>query len=365
MENKINLVEVLKDCPSGMELNCTMFERVEFDGIVDNEQLPIRCRIKNPDGGYNVYNFTKHGNWIDTAFAKCVIFPKGKTTWEGFHRPFKDGDIISDGFFDTICIFKGEGRIKGTVDFYCGISDTDELFIKDVKDQDEHFGEIYEYKFATEEEKEKLFNAIKDNGYKWNAETKTLETLVTAEDLQPYKEYTVKENLTIQDIRNNNAEWLLNKLQEMSDEGALQTICNLYGELHKPQYPKTYEECCKVLGIDSDNFLSIRNLYRYHGDEESTDYESDLLDKFEYLWELTICRDAYWKIIGEQMGLGEPWKPVYTDDNIKYCITTHKNRLDFNGTIERNYVLIFPTKEIKNAFYENFKELIEKCKELL
>ena len=35
-----------------------------------------------------------------------------------------------------------------------------------------------EIRFATKEEKEKLFKAIKDNGYKWNAETKTLEELV-------------------------------------------------------------------------------------------------------------------------------------------------------------------------------------------
>ena len=33
-------------------------------------------------------------------------------------------------------------------------------------------------RFATEEEKQKLFKAIKDNGYEWNAETKTLKKLV-------------------------------------------------------------------------------------------------------------------------------------------------------------------------------------------
>ena len=38
-------------------------------------------------------------------------------------------------------------------------------------------GEYYVERFATEEEKEKLFQAIKENGYKWNAETKTLEKL--------------------------------------------------------------------------------------------------------------------------------------------------------------------------------------------
>ena len=42
-------------------------------------------------------------------------------------------------------------------------------------------GDILSYqtvRFATEEEKQKLFQAIKDNRYKWNAETKTLKKLV-------------------------------------------------------------------------------------------------------------------------------------------------------------------------------------------
>lgn len=34
-------------------------------------------------------------------------------------------------------------------------------------------------RLATEEEKQKLFDAIKENGYKWNSETKTLEKLIT------------------------------------------------------------------------------------------------------------------------------------------------------------------------------------------
>lgn len=121
----------------------------------------------------------------------------------------------------------------------------------------------------------------------------------------------------------------------------------------QPQYPKTYKESCGVLKIPNDE--------RYIDIDVPLDYNK-LLSTFT---ELIICRNAYWKIAGEQMGLGKPWEPIYTDDTIKYSITFHKNKLDFNGTIERNYVLIFPTKEIRNAFYENFKDLIEQCKELL
>ena len=182
---KLNIAEILKDCPSGMELDCTLFEGLEFDCIVDNEYLPIRRRIKHPNGGYTVYNFTKYGCWLDTAFAKCVIFPKGKTTWEGFQRPFKDGDIIfthanclNVGLGNTwISIFK-ENRNSGVATYvdYCNESKDYYTYLED-KSLLCEIKDILLQRFATEEEKQKLFDAIKENGYKWNHETKTLEKL--------------------------------------------------------------------------------------------------------------------------------------------------------------------------------------------
>ena len=170
MENKINIAEILKDCPKGMELDCTLFEGLEFDGIVDNEYLPIRCRVKNPNGGYNVYNFTKYGCWIDTTFAKCVIFPKGKTTWEGFQRPFKDGDILATDLGSVFFL-----NMRHNTDEYYG------CYVGIGGDSSFHICVPFAYKeccgLATEEEKQKLFEAIKDNGYKWNVNTKTLEKL--------------------------------------------------------------------------------------------------------------------------------------------------------------------------------------------
>lgn len=179
MENKINIAELLKDCPQGMELDCTLFEGLEFDGIVDNEYLPIRCRVKNPNGGYNVYNFTKYGCWIDTTFAKCVIFPKGKTTWEGFVPPcqFKDGDIVyvkSQKQNKFITIFK---EIKNNY-IHRYVSFGHQRLYSEKKRTLCHLLNVEIMRLATEEEKEKLFDAIKEHGYKWNAETKTLEKLV-------------------------------------------------------------------------------------------------------------------------------------------------------------------------------------------
>ncbi len=129
----------------------------------------------------------------------------------------------------------------------------------------------------------------------------------------------------------------------------------------KPKYPKTYEECCKIMGIDSGNFISIRNFYLIDGEEIITDYEDTLNNKFRVLWKLLIRRDAYWKIAGEEMGLDKPWEPDW--DNLS---TNHEFIKISKGCFTySSRVLVFPTTEMRDAFYENFKDLIEKCKELL
>ena len=82
---KINIAELLKDCPKGMELDCTMFENVTFEGIKQGE-YPIIVKIKEPS---MLLSLTKTGCWNLYNSAKCVIFPKDKTTWEGFVPPCK------------------------------------------------------------------------------------------------------------------------------------------------------------------------------------------------------------------------------------------------------------------------------------
>lgn len=93
---KINVAELLKDCPQGMELDCPLFENLEFDRIdKDNGAYSIICRVKTEWECYNTHTFTEYGCYSTEKYSKCVIFPKGKTTWKGFHRPFKDGDIVA------------------------------------------------------------------------------------------------------------------------------------------------------------------------------------------------------------------------------------------------------------------------------
>ena len=130
-----------------------------------------------------------------------------------------------------------------------------------------------------------------------------------------------------------------------------------YAVLKKPAYPKTYEECCKVLRI-SPEFL-----IKYSVDGSDTERDAPLIRKFI---KLKRCRDVYWKIAGKEMGLGKPWEPDWTNlDQLKYCIMVDVGEIITTSKIRGQQILAFPTEEMRDVFYENFKDLIEQCKELL
>lgn len=128
----------------------------------------------------------------------------------------------------------------------------------------------------------------------------------------------------------------------------------------KPKYPKTYKECCDI--VNACPVVSI-----------SYDINEDMLYNDEVdltilaLRKLIICRNAYWKIAGEEMGLGKPWEPDWNDHNQpKFGIHTVQNNIrPITLHVLKNLILVFPTEEIRDIFYENFKEAIEQCKELL
>jgi hypothetical protein len=175
MENKINIAEILKDCPKGMELYSPIFGELKFNEVnaINNRILVVQ------QNGY-IAEFESDGRLINCKNGECLLFPsKGKTTWEGFHKPFKDGDIVvtkTSNNFIFYSIYKGvENReVLTYADYYL---DGNRLIFNDNLCSLCLVDEIVEQKLATEEEKTKLFDAIKSHGYKWNPETKTLEKL--------------------------------------------------------------------------------------------------------------------------------------------------------------------------------------------
>ena len=111
------------------------------------------------------------------------------------------------------------------------------------------------------------------------------------------------------------------------------------------KYPKTYDKCLEILGYNTAHTIPMN-----HG------HKGFLFMRFQ---RLLIYRDAYWKIAGD-------WKPNWEDGSTtKYTISCVKNKIELRKAHEFTFTLAFPTEEMRDAFYENFKELIEECKELL
>lgn len=183
MKEKINIAETLDGCPKGTKLYSPIFGDVYLEKI--RPHLAVVVTTESNDKEEFLYDGRYGIN------GECVLFPsKDQRDWSKFQRPFKDGDIIFThadctkiGFgYTWISIFE-ENRNGGVAtyvdycnegkDFYTYLDDKSLLCEK--KD-------IIQQRLATEEEKQKLFQAIKDNGYKWNPETKTLEKLPKFKD---------------------------------------------------------------------------------------------------------------------------------------------------------------------------------------
>lgn len=62
------------------------------------------------------------------------------------------------------------------------------------------------------------------------------------------------------------------------------------------------------------------------------------------------------------MGLEKPWEPT---TEVVFCISHINNRIELLYKSGKSDILEFPTPEMRDAFYENFKNEIELCKELL
>lgn len=108
-------------------------------------------------------------------------------------------------------------------------------------------------------------------------------------------------------------------------------------------YPKTYEECCAVLDITPEQVEANIALK----------YKSAMMQDFQ---KLIICRDAY----------------LRTDEELelfarktRYVISSVKGELVKLESHDSIYLLWFSTAEMRDAFYDNFKDYILKTGAIL
>lgn len=185
MNENLNLVKLLKDCPKGTEFYSIVYGDVYFDCIDLSRQYPVT--IKTSDGG--IVEVASNGLHYLEYDGECTFFPsREQRDWSKWHLPFKDGDIIftrakficaKDEYEHTyISIFKEHRDNKCVV--YVGKNLHDDTIL--YYEHKDNFvlcdnSQILEERLATNEEKQFLFKALKECGYSWNFENKTLEKL--------------------------------------------------------------------------------------------------------------------------------------------------------------------------------------------
>lgn len=79
----MNIAEILKGCPKGTKLYCTLYGEVELDCVRENSHYPIVC-VTAVKG--NIEFFTSYGRFLlDYPDAECVLFPsKDQRDWNKF-----------------------------------------------------------------------------------------------------------------------------------------------------------------------------------------------------------------------------------------------------------------------------------------
>ena len=104
MNENLNLVEILKDCPKGTKLYSTVFGEVELDSIDVVSSHPICVVFPSGDD-----SFTKDGKMFDGCDGECVLFPsREQRDWSKFkiNKPKFDPKTFQP--FDKVLVKIGD-----------------------------------------------------------------------------------------------------------------------------------------------------------------------------------------------------------------------------------------------------------------
>lgn len=137
----------------------------------------------------------------------------------------------------------------------------------------------------------------------------------------------------------------------------------------KKSLPKTWEEFYDTYPLNNgetfiDSTCDIKTISPENSNYTTRCYKNScnlLPDKETAEAMLALCqliqlRDCY------NSGLRPDWT---NDDEEKFVLYFYKEEIIFNSTYSSSYILAFRSEELRNLFYRNFKDLIEKAKPLL
>lgn len=155
------------------------------------------------------------------------------------------------------------------------------------------------------------------------------------------RKYNVEEYLKVWEETEKGLEVVVNDKFELKEDNG-----KFYIIKKQLQFPKTYGECHKLMVQWKE--------YDCNPNSELILCESPIHD----FCKIIVARNIYWKIAGD-------WKYDVNKTEEYFYIVNKCGRIVKEHYMNFNHILAFPTEEMRDAFYENFKDLIERCKELL
>lgn len=180
MENKINIAEILKDCPKGMELYSPIYGKVELLKVDSNSEYSIKTVTSIDRPG----SFTPYGRLYENyPSAECLLFPSREMRdWTKF---FKRGDVVYNKDGGLYAIFEGwvnddYTEFNTTINYYESIASfgTEEVCYTDCF-----------VKASDEERAAFIANAEKYYNGKYNPDTLRVEPVKVAEPKCSFKPF--------------------------------------------------------------------------------------------------------------------------------------------------------------------------------
>lgn len=115
MNDNLNLIEILKDCPNGTKLYSPIYGDVELVDVLRNEEEIYPIEIKISD--YLTDKLSKDGRIFTEYNGECMLFPsKEQRDWSQFNpkKPKFDPKTLKP--FDKVLV-----RDRGEECWRCGI----------------------------------------------------------------------------------------------------------------------------------------------------------------------------------------------------------------------------------------------------
>lgn len=83
MNENLNLIELLKDCPIGTKLYSPIYGDVELENVKDNTKYPINVKIDE----LSTDSFTADGKLLKEYNGECMLFPSREQRDWGKFKP--------------------------------------------------------------------------------------------------------------------------------------------------------------------------------------------------------------------------------------------------------------------------------------